>query len=549
MMTKRMFLYIIALTIVLLFAACNRQRNEADRMRLNKLDSLLSIQPEAAADSLKQFYPARLSHYNRGYYQLLEVIALDKTYYNFTSDSLISSTVHILSRHKQTYPHTYARSLMYQGLVRYRMGVTDSTAYEPIKEAADLLETKKINDPLLLYFCYHYIGLIHYENNNPSYSIMYYEKAIKKIKQYGDKNYLFNTYFEITWAYLKVRKFNVAKQYIDILCNFKNISDTQKACINQILSVYYEFTNQASKALEINKQLLRSNYSYTDMSSMLFKISNNYKTLNKLDSALLYAKKAEECKPDSDYYLNNLYYKNIGEISEQLMLWHISANAYKTAYTLQEKATSKALDKQIMTLEKKYDLKEAENKALQLTNRLIFTVFVSLILLILLVTSTVIFRQRGKHAEIKTRLLAHEKINVERNLIEKEFMLPLYQQISQRNANIKTFLSDLLTNPHLTKNPQLLQKIDETYQDFIKTSHINEFLTDEKFTEFTGMECESYQFLTENEKMLLVFAAMKLDNRQIAVLFNTTESSVRGRKAKLRVKLESNNIDIKSIII
>ena len=172
-----------------------------------------------------------------------------------------------------------------------------------------------------------------------------------------------------------------------------------------------------------------------------------------------------------------------------------------------------------------------------------------MILLILLVTSTVIFRQRGKHAEIKTRLLAHEKINVERNLIEKEFMLPLYQQISQRNANIKTFLSDLLTNPHLAKNPQLLQKIDETYQDFIKTSHINEFLTDEKFTEFTGMECESCEFLNENEKMLLVFAAMKLDNRQIAVLFNTTESSIRGRKAKLRVKLESNNIDIKSIII
>ena len=549
MKTKRMLLYILTATTALLFAACNRQQTEADRTHLNKLDSLLAVQPEATADSLKQIHPARLSHFNRGYYQLLKVIALDKTYYNFTSDSLIDATVHILSRHKRAYPHTYARSLLYQGLVRYRMGVTDSTAYEPIKEAADLLEVKKINDPLLSYFCYHYLGLLHNENNNPSYSILYYEKAIKNIKQYGDKNYLLMTYFEITWTYLKINKIDVAKQYIDTLINFKNISDAQKDSLNQILSVYYEFTNQASKALEINKQLIRSNYSYTDMSSMYFKISNNYKALNKLDSALLYAEKAEECKPDSDYYLNNLYYKNIGEISEQLKLWQISANAYKTAYTLQEKATSKALDKQIMSLEKKYDLKEAENKALQLTNRLIFTGFISLTLLILLVTSLVIFRQRGKHAQIKTQLLAQEKINVERNLIEKEFMLPMYQQISQRNAIIKAFLSDLMTNPYLAKNTQLLNKISEIYQDSVKTSNINEFLTDEKFTEFTGIECESCQLLNENEKMLLVFAAMKLDNRQIAVLFNTTESSVRGRKAKLRAKIENKNIDIKGIFI
>ncbi|MBP1665140.1 MAG: hypothetical protein H6Q19_2281, partial [Bacteroidetes bacterium] len=161
MMNKQKLLYIFIVTTALLFAACNQQRTETDLKHLSKLDSLLTVKPEAAADSLKLFHPARLSHYNRGYYQLLEVISLDKTYYNFTSDSLISATVRMLSRHKRTYPDTYARSLIYQGLVRYRMGVTDSTAYEPIKAAADLLETKKIKDPLLLYFCYYYLGLIH----------------------------------------------------------------------------------------------------------------------------------------------------------------------------------------------------------------------------------------------------------------------------------------------------------------------------------------------------------------------------------------------------
>ncbi|MBP1664180.1 MAG: putative secreted protein, partial [Bacteroidetes bacterium] len=204
-----------------------------------------------------------------------------------------------------------------------------------------------------MYFCYHYLGLIHYENNNSSYSIMYYEKAIKKVRQYGDKNYLFNTYSEITWTYLKMKKYDIARQYIDTLNNFKNLSDVQKANIYQILSVYYELTNEPSKALEINKLIVKSNNNYTDLSRMLFKISKNYEALNKLDSALLYAEKAEECKLDSAYFLNNLYYQNIGEISEQLKLWKKSAFAYKKAYLLKEKATSKALDKQIMSLEKK----------------------------------------------------------------------------------------------------------------------------------------------------------------------------------------------------
>ena len=91
MMTKRKLLYILTATVALLLVACNRQRNEADRTHLNKLDSLLAVQPEAAADSLKTFSNRKLSRFNRGYYQLLEVIALDKNYYNFTSDSLIST--------------------------------------------------------------------------------------------------------------------------------------------------------------------------------------------------------------------------------------------------------------------------------------------------------------------------------------------------------------------------------------------------------------------------------------------------------------------------
>lgn len=549
---------IILLSIFLLIG-CNTKQNKLDYEHLAVLDTLLQSTPEKVCDSLKGIDIKKLSQYNYGYYLLLDVISKDKTYFIFSSDSLIKLSSKLLAHKKNEYPLNYARSLMYRGIIRYRMGITDSTAYEPIKEAADFLEKKQINNPLVLSFCYEYLAIIHDENGDAKYSIQYFNKSIKNTKKYGNKEYLFKSYVYLCWVYMKIEKFSIAKQYIDTLNNFKNKSILQTASINYILSTYYEHNKETKKALQINLQLLKDEKSRKENPSItLRKIAKNYKALERLDSALYYAEKAEECKQHPNYYLNFLYYKDIGEISGQLKLWQKSAIAYKKAYQLKEKAISKELDKQIMSLEKKYDLKEAENKALQLRNRLIFSGFVSLLLIILLVTSTIIFHQRGKQAVMKMRLteqknqlLEQEKINMERNLIEKEFILPMYQQISQRNANIKAFLSDLMTNTHLTKNTQLSQKVSETYQNFISALNINadNFLTNEKFTEFTGIECESCKLLNENEKILLVFAAIKLDNRQIAVLFNTTESSIRGRKAKLRMKLENQNIDIKNIII
>ncbi|HNX88924.1 MAG TPA: hypothetical protein PKH58_07575 [Paludibacteraceae bacterium] len=565
-----MLIYISVVTAALLFSACNRQRNDADLMHLNKIDSLLTIQPEAAAESLKQLHPVKLSHYNRGYYQLLKVIALDKTYYNFTSDSFINATVHILTRHKQMYPRTYARSLMYQGLVRYRMGVTDSTAYEPIKEAADLLEMKKIKDPLLLYFCYHYLGLIHNENNNSSYSIKYYEKAIKEIKEYGDKNYLFNTYTEITWAYLKINENYIAKQYIDTLNNFKNISDTQQANINQILSIYYECTNEFQKALEINKKILRSNNNYKDLSRMLFKISENYQALNKLDSALLYAEKAEMCKQDSSYYLNYFYYKNIGEISEQLRLWQKSAAAYKKAYLLKEKATTKELDKQVMSLEKKYDLNEAENKALLYRNSNILITIIAVFLMVLLVTLLIIWKQRNKQLHLKQLLneqktmaleknnqllkerqqrLQMEKERTDQQIIEQQFLLPLYEQITTRNTQIRKFLYDLTFDTHISKMPFLHEKVKSEFKLFDKASHAKNFesLTDEYFSKITHFTEEELRSLNKSEKLLMSLLVMKVPHQQISVLLNTTSESLSTRKLKLKKKMELNDMKMDDI--
>lgn len=545
---------------VILFTGCNHTHNQSDYKRLETLDTLLQTSPKSVADSLSKINPKRLSMYNYGYYLLLDVISKDKTYYDFRSDSSIVLSSKLLASNKNDYPINYSRSLMYQGIVRYRMGITDSTAYEPIKKGIDFLEKKKIDNPMLLFLCYEYLGLIHQENNNMDYSEAYLKKAITNAKRCEKRRYLFDSYVQITWLYMQMKKFNAAKQYIDTLNNFNNVSILQRASIDHILSIYYEHNREYNKALIVNKKLLLSNKNYEDISKMFYRISQDYKELNILDSALFYATKAEECKTDSDNYLNYFYYSGIGEISERLQQWQKSAEAYKEAYILRNKAMNKDLDTRILELEKKYDLTDAENRALHYRNRVNTIGLLGILLALLFVSITIILRQKGRQttmkiqlAEHKNKLLEQNKREIEHKLMEKEFILPLYQQISQRNAMVKSLLSDLKTNTYLCKKPQLIEIINSVYQDFISTSNINKTeessLSPEKFKNLTGISFEHSKLLNDSEKMLLIFITMELDNKQIAVLFNTSESSIRGRKTKLRIKLETHKIDLEGINI
>lgn len=536
------------LLFVLLWAMidCNGKRNQADTVRLMKVDSVLQQHPKQAADSLKKINFKKLSGYNRGYYSLLDVVSKDKTYYTFTSDSQINASVHLLSKYKTKEPRTYARSLMYKGIVRYRMGITDSTAYQPIREAVNIIEKNNVKDIHTLLFCYNYLGLIDDENDNLNGSVEYLNKAIEMAKRLANKAYLFNAYKDLFWVYMKKNDLNGAKQCVDKLNGFQSLSEDQTADRNIVLAQYFEKTKEYVKSLKINMQLYKQ--SIADNKSpylpTLYRLSKNYYELHQLDSALYFAEMAEKNITDTTNHSNYFYYENIGKIAEGLQLWRKSAIAFKKGYELKDKALEKELDTKILELEKKYDLTQAENKALMYKNRTILLGAICFLLLLLSVAGVYLRLQFKKQAALKLQLVEQQKNRMEHDLITKEFMLPIYRQISRQNAKVKTALADLKTNTSISMHPDLAQKIARTYDDFIQSADINpeNFLSDESFKMFTGLGHEVCELLTDSEKMLLTFMSLELDNKEIAVLFNTSESGIRGRKTKLRSKLQRLNI-------
>ena len=567
-MTKRKLLYILAATVTLLFTSCNRQRNEADMALLKKADSLLSIHPEAATDSLKTFSNRKLSRFNRGYYQLLEVIALDKNYYNFTSDSLISTAEKKLSGYKGKDPHTYARSLMYLGLVRYRMGVTDSTAYQPLKEATEYFNNITNTDTRKEHLCNYYLGIIHDKNGNLSISNIYLQHALKTAKQLHDSNYLFNTYRDLVWNKLKTSDYKQANKYIDTLETIKHISTAKQYEYLNTYSSYLSEIKNYPKALEIDKTLLLQDLKDKDSTALLadyYKLSNNFCKLNKLDSAYANAIKAINYIVDTTNYANYFYYKNAADIALKINRFENSAKSYSKSIALLDILYEKKNNKIIFELEKKYDKSEAEKEALLYRNRNILTTTVAVFLMILLITLLIIWSQRHKQLHLKQLVNEQEKMALEKNnqllkerqqrsqlekqitdqqIMEQQFLLPLYEQITTRNTQIRKFLYDLTTDTHINKMPFLHEKIKNEFKLFDETVHSKNFesLTDDDFSKVTHLVEKELQLLNKSEKLLLSLLVMKVPHQQISVLLNTTPESLSSRKLKLKKKMELNDI-------
>jgi len=178
-------------------------------------------------------------------------------------------------------------------------------------------------------------------------------------------------------------------------------------------------------------------------------------------------------------------------------------------------------------LEKKYDKSEAEKEALLYRNRNILTTTVAVFLMILLITLLIIWSQRHKQLHLKQLVNEQEKMALEKNnqllkerqqrsqlekqitdqqIMEQQFLLPLYEQITTRNTQIRKFLYDLTTDTHINKMPFLHEKIKNEFKLFDETVHSKNFesLTDDDFSKVTHLVEKRITVTQQKRKIAII---------------------------------------------
>ena len=546
--------FILTLLAIIAFGiSCNNGNDENVFQRLIMWNAMIDKYPEQISDSLKILDVNELSRANRTYYNLLKVISDDKTFVNFFSDSLIN-TVSDYYRIHDTKNRNYIRALAYQGIVRTRMGIKDSTVFEPLKEADRLFQSMELRDPSLGYMINYFLGNIHYNNLNFTLAENYFRSTLNFAHQENDSIHVFDTYLALYWNEMQKKDFVKGKIYLDSLSGYYNKLHGKNYFILNAQSVYFDIMDEPEKALEREKaklMLYNNQEEILDASRVYFNISDRYIGFGKLDSAMLYAQMAIDFIEDSTYRQNHLYFQNVANIAEKQSNFELANNYRKKAAELYKKSINDRLNTQIAELEKKYDLTEAENATLRAKQQNSRIIIGSLLLVIVLIIIAMyawrvrkISKLKLQQAEITVKQQEFQANILKEEAGKRKWLLQLYSNISDRLTFLHSEVQ-LLSQRYISSYPKVykeMEKIvkntDTELRDITKTLATDE----ETFYAYTHLH-DQEGFFNSNEKMMLMLLACDADNRQLATFMNTTLESIRVRKSQLKKKMSERGLD------
>lgn len=548
----------IIIYISLFLVSCKSNINDLMLERLINLDILIEEDLESTSDSLKQIQYSKLNKFNKAYYGLIKTIVDDKYYMDFKNDSLIQeSQKYFYSYNNGTDLHI--RSLIYQGIVLYRIGVRDSTAFIPLKYAESLYSKQTNQSTSTGWLMYCHLGKIHSDKTNYSISNNYYLLALNIALKENNPSRIFDTKLALFWNNMKMERFDSAYTYLQELEESQTKSIDEEYYLLNASSAYLSFQNNHMDALNINKKrikLIPHVKDKPDIFRSYYSICDDYLNLGMLDSAMIYIEKSIAHVTDTNYVLNYLLYEKAAHILE-MQGNYVSANSYiKESVEIRNKTVSKEIDISILELETKYNHAESENKALraEATTRAAALIILILILCIVLLINH-LNRKRRKN-KIEKDIIENEKKTIELNKkiseaestalrIENEKLEltnKVYGQMLNQFFILENELRKIADKSKLS-NPDFAEKIEEL-RNIMSKSLIEKFdeeITSSKFWIMTGIYVPTN--LNKSERFMLFLIYCNISNSNMAIILKTSPSSVRSRKSILKNKLLISGLD------
>lgn len=353
---------------------------------------------------------------------------------------------------------------------------------------------------------------------------------------------------------MRQEKFNQGKLYLDTLHILPNKSPNDMYFLFNAEAAYFDTQNEFSKALDKEKEqqrLLPYIKENIDAFRIYYSISDRYNGLNRLDSAMYYAKLAIEHISDSTYKLNYLLYENAADISEKQQNY-LTANQYrKMAASVRDKNIEREKDKSIFELEKRYNLSESENKVLKAQRQSRFFTTAAIIAVLFMLLLYIYFTRQKMLAAARNKQLEAEKNAAQAQARETQAQTLLIQQQAETQEQILEIYGSFLQQYAIQqqsakemaakvrgKNTALADYYDENLKELNKqfSTLTGRLFTPVKLQKQLRLSFTP-DFLNQSDCLILFMLASGTDNAQIASLLNTTPETFKVRKAKLKKKI------------
>ena len=523
--------------------ACNDKQNLLVYDSLRAIDNIIEPNPETAQDSLFLINLAELNPANKAYYHLLSTIVAAKLYRPFENDLVISEVADYYS--KQPLSANYIRALLYLGLVRSEIGISDTIVYHTLKRAEDIILTHPgISDPVTNDKIYFHLGYINERAENFNKADYYYKKAQEQTLLSGDVNGLVASSISLFWIYSQKKDKEAALMELNKVDTLLNLSPEQYYDIIGAKGEYYFMSGKYNDALFCFKELeRRANQIKGEIwfSAIYEAISDIYTKMGVLDSALYYAQESVNHLTDTMYYRQNyIIYNKLSSIAARQGNYELAVNNYESAFLLLLNSIEKEhrAGSNIYRIDNDYALMRVELEKEKHKKRSQLFLLIGIILFLAFISIVIVFRIiyiKTENLGLRAKFAEEEALNIEMKEQHKEHLLAVYRIMAQNNKQTKDFLIQL-TQKYFREEPKIIKEIDR-WLISMKYGLPNALADsiDEKWL-LPGINVDLLH-LTKTERVIIFSLSHGLSNKDTATLLGITENNLGSKKYNLKKKV------------
>lgn len=365
-MIKTSSIIIISMVLLLTFG-CKKNTSQVTR-NLETVDSLLeNRQREEALAQLQAMEVAGMSQNEEAYYNLLLTDAQYKNYIEITSDSIINDVVAYFD--KTGDKDKYLKALVSKGCVEEVLGCPD-LAVECYHQAESM---DAMTDTASIAYAKMRLGYLYQSQvvGSKTIALNKFQEAFPLFHSLGNKNYELLCLSEIGNIYRNIdEKHDSAVVYLQSaikLAEELGKPDAQFGNLFALAEYYMIRGKDYNKSKEYALKAITPQDGRAFHPRAHYRLASSYIHLGKPDSALYYLKAAPPAKGASD---SIVYYEVMSEIEHFKHNDWVSHYYMERAHSIADSVMIHSLNRQLLEVEKKYDLQQEELKNSQLQARL-----------------------------------------------------------------------------------------------------------------------------------------------------------------------------------
>lgn len=531
--------YLFGLFCCVLLASCHMDGSYYER--LSELDAILKDNPRQVYDSLTAISPQRMGGADRAYYYVLQASASDKIYQKLVSDSLLQ----ISQKHFAATGDYYNLSRTQYYLAKYYGEKDVAKSYDLFKQAELNFQKGDQSDRYFYGLIAFQLGYVQYNQFNLDESRHYFEKARNLYIETADTLAHVLALRQLSLVAMRNKEYVESERLLTEaghLLDKKYFADPKqqvKILITLTHSRSFLYQMQKKYALELNsaREVVRLLDSIgEDISSRYYlHLVDAYNRLDEKDSVRLYgALMLAAAEREGDLAPQISAYRRLIDVEEGNENYKEACLLQKKYLELRDSATLQFRTKDVLELEKRYNIAEKERLILKGKNRNLVLLLV--ILLVVFMLLGVWFYYRWVH-----RRLRLENAKLSEKVTHTKWGFALSKVLISDNMSLHDQWDKLLMRNHINlQNPkfyaQFLELSRTQKEDYTNRLFLTLVDIDKGFVLRVQERCPT---LTMEEILLSTMIRHQWKLTDISEVFRISIDAVKKRKQRLKIKLLS----------